>query len=48
MSVGSAPHSTRRVREQARDALAVMALSAVVSGSLALVLLLLMLLGRQA
>lgn len=48
MSVGGSPNPAPRVREQARDTLAVMAFSAAVSGSLALLLLLLVTLGRQA
>ena len=46
MSVSGTPHSTPRVREQARDVIAVMAFSAGVSLAMTVVILLLMSLGR--
>ncbi|QIX26357.1 hypothetical protein ncot_06890 [Nocardioides sp. JQ2195] len=46
MSVSGSPHTTPRVREQARDAVAVMVFSAGASVATTVVLLLLMALGR--
>lgn len=46
MSVSGTPHPTRRVREQARDVVAVMAFSAGVSVALTVLLLTLITLGR--
>ncbi|WP_157551215.1 hypothetical protein [Nocardioides jensenii] len=46
LSVSGTPHTTQRVRDQARDVVAVMAFSATVSVALTVVLLLLMTLGR--
>lgn len=48
MSAGSTSHHAPRVREQARDVVMLMAFSAAVSGLLALVLLLVTTLARQA
>lgn len=47
MSVPGVPSAPPRVRHQAREALAVMAFSAATSVGISLVLLLLMILGRQ-
>ncbi|CAM3537004.1 hypothetical protein NODU109028_21385 [Nocardioides dubius] len=47
ISVSGSPHGTRRVRHQARDAVAVMAFSAGASLVLTAALIVLMALGRQ-